>query len=154
MQPCTREAFLGAKMRHLELQFLLCSSGAALASAQLVLNATRASMHGFERGLFVRSLGLEAVRSACEDRASIACWSSEKCPFALHTSAFCSCAERYSFVRHGGVHVRFWTRSFLHGSFFSEYPRSTCKDRASIACQIPERRPFACCVPKRFLLLL
>ena len=28
------------------------SSGAALVSAQLVLNATRASMHGFERGFF------------------------------------------------------------------------------------------------------
>ena len=47
-----------------------------------------------------------------------------------------------------------WTRFFLNGSIFSEYYRSTCKDRASIACQIPERRPFASCVPKRFLLLL
>ena len=96
MQPCTSEVFLRAKMRHLELQLLLCSSGAALVSAQLVLNATRASMHGFERLFFARSLGLEAVRSACEDRASVAFWSSEKCPFALHTSAFCNCAERSS----------------------------------------------------------
>ena len=54
MQPCTREAFLRAKMRHLELQFffVVACSGAALVSAQLVLNATRASMHGFERGVF------------------------------------------------------------------------------------------------------
>ena len=58
------------------------------------------------------------------------------------------------FVRHEGVHARFWTRSFLHGSLYSESYRSTCKDRASIACHIPEHRPFACCVPKRFLLLL
>ena len=29
------------------------SSGAALVSAQLVLNATRASMHGFERGFLL-----------------------------------------------------------------------------------------------------
>ena len=58
------------------------------------------------------------------------------------------------FVRHEGVHARFWTRFFLHGSLYSESYRSTCKDRASIACHIPEHRPFACCVPKRFLLLL
>ena len=57
------------------------------------------------------------------------------------------------FVRHEGVHARFWTRSFLHGSLYSENLRSTCKNRASIACHIPEPRPFACCVPKRFLLL-
>ena len=45
-------------------------------------------------------------------------------------------------------------RGILHGSLFSESYRNTCKDRASIACQIFERRPFVCCVPKRFLLLL
>ena len=70
-------------------------------------------MHGFERLFFARSLGLEAVRSACEDRASVAFWSSEKCPFALHTSAFCSCAERSSFVRHEGVHARFFARGLF-----------------------------------------
>ena len=58
------------------------------------------------------------------------------------------------FVRHEGVHARFWTRSFLHGSLYSERFRITCKDCASIDCHIPEHRPFACCVPKRFLLLL
>ena len=52
-----------AKMRHIELQLLLCSSGAALVSAQLVLNATGASMHGFERVFFARSLGLEAFEA-------------------------------------------------------------------------------------------
>ena len=78
-QPCTREAFLRAKMRHLELHFLLCS---ACSGAQLVLNATRASMHGFERGLFCMdrfSLNL-FFRSTCKDRTSIACQISENCP--------------------------------------------------------------------------
>ena len=116
MQPCTSEVFLRAKMRHLELQLLLCSSGAALVSAQLVLNATRASMHGFERGFFARSLGLEAVRSTCEDRALIACWSSEKCPFALHTSAFCNCAERSSLYA-----MRVYMHAFGRGFFCMDH---------------------------------
>jgi len=73
-------------------------------------------MHGFERGFFARSLGLEAVRSACEDRASIACWSSEKCPFALHTSAFCNCAERSSLYA-----MRAYMHAFGRGLFCMDH---------------------------------
>ena len=97
---------------------------------------------------------MEEVRSACENRASIACWISEKCPFALHTSAFSNCAERYSLYAMRAYMHAFGRSLFCMDHFTLKFFESHGKDRASIACHIPEHRPFACCVPKRFLLLL
>ena len=147
MQLCTSEAFLRAKMRHLELQLLLCSSGAALASAQLVLNATRASMHGFERSLFCYISWFGSVSKRLRRPRFDRLLELREMPICFAHKRILQLRREIFFVRHEGVHARFWTRSFLNGSLYSKHFRITCKTahQSLVISLNPVPLPVACC---------